>query len=106
MFEKVLIANRGEVALRIHRACREMGIKTVAAHSEADANAINVWVANNALNIAGAAEGDAIELINLAGVRVLSATATGEAVQSISLSGIASGAYIVKAGAATVKVIK
>lgn len=73
---------------------------------EADANAINVWVANNALNIAGAAEGDAIELINLAGVKVLSATATGEAVQSISLSGIASGAYIVKAGAATVKVIK
>ena len=32
MFEKVLIANRGEVALRIHRACREMGIRTVAVH--------------------------------------------------------------------------
>lgn len=73
---------------------------------EADADAVKVWVANNALNIAGAAEGDAIELINLAGVKVLSATATGEVVQSISLSGIASGAYIVKAGAATVKVIK
>ncbi len=73
---------------------------------EADADAVKVWVANNALNIAGAAEGDAIELINLAGVKVLSATATGEAVQSISLSGIASGAYIVKVGAATVKVIK
>ena len=42
MFEKVLIANRGEVALRIHRACREMGIKTVAVHSEADANAMHV----------------------------------------------------------------
>src|SRR6202158_3334954 len=42
MFEKVLIANRGEIALRIHRACREMGIKTVAVHSTADANAMNV----------------------------------------------------------------
>ena len=37
MFEKVLIANRGEIALRIHRACREMGIRTVAVHSTADA---------------------------------------------------------------------
>ena len=39
MFEKILIANRGEIALRIQRACREMGIKTVAIHSEADADA-------------------------------------------------------------------
>ena len=38
MFEKILIANRGEIALRIQRACREMGIKTVAIHSEADAS--------------------------------------------------------------------
>ncbi len=73
---------------------------------EAEGNSINVWVANEVLNVAGAAEGDAIEVINLAGVKVLSATATGEAVQTISLNGIASGAYIVKAGAATVKVIK
>lgn len=78
---------------------------TVAAN-EADANSVNVWVANNNLNIAGAAEGDAIEAINLAGVKIISAAATGEAVQAISLSGIASGAYIVKVGAATVKVIK
>src|SRR6266436_756238 len=41
MFEKVLIANRGEIALRIHRACREMGIKTVAVHSTTDADAIH-----------------------------------------------------------------
>ncbi len=36
MFEKILIANRGEIALRINRACKEMGISTVAVHSEAD----------------------------------------------------------------------
>lgn len=51
MFEKVLIANRGEVALRIHRACREMGIKTVAVHSEADADAMHVRLADEAVCI-------------------------------------------------------
>lgn len=51
MFEKVLIANRGEVALRIHRACREMGIKTVSVHSEADANAMHVRLADEAVCI-------------------------------------------------------
>ena len=51
MFEKILIANRGEVALRIHRACRDMGIKTVAVHSEADANAMHVRLADEAVCI-------------------------------------------------------
>ena len=51
MFEKVLIANRGEVALRIHRACREMGIKTVAVHSQADASAMHVRLADEAVCI-------------------------------------------------------
>lgn len=51
MFEKVLIANRGEVALRIHRACREMGIRTVAVHSEADSNAMHVRLADEAVCI-------------------------------------------------------
>ena len=51
MFEKILIANRGEIALRIQRACREMGIKTVAVHSLADANAMHVRMADEAVCI-------------------------------------------------------
>ncbi|MFN3460017.1 MAG: acetyl-CoA carboxylase biotin carboxylase subunit [Oceanibaculum sp.] len=51
MFEKILIANRGEIALRIHRACREMGIHTVAIHSTADANAMHVRLADESVCI-------------------------------------------------------
>ena len=53
MFEKVLIANRGEVALRINRACHEMGIKTVAVHSTADNDAMHVRLADEAVCIGG-----------------------------------------------------
>src|SRR5574338_1085809 len=49
MFEKVLIANRGEIALRIHRACREMGIHTVAVHSTAAADAMHVRLADESV---------------------------------------------------------
>jgi acetyl-CoA carboxylase biotin carboxylase subunit len=49
--EKLLIANRGEIALRIHRACQEMGIKTVAVHSTADADAMHVRLADEAVCI-------------------------------------------------------
>jgi acetyl-CoA carboxylase biotin carboxylase subunit len=51
MFEKVLIANRGEIALRIHRACQEMGVRTVAVHSTADANAMHVRLADESVCI-------------------------------------------------------
>ena len=51
MFEKILIANRGEIALRIQRACRELGIRTVAVHSEADADATYVKLADESVCI-------------------------------------------------------
>src|SRR5882757_1816310 len=49
MFEKVLSANRGEIALRINRACKEMGIATVAIHSTADADAMHVRLADESV---------------------------------------------------------
>src|ERR687897_1016483 len=51
MFGKILIANRGEIALRIQRACRELGIKTVVVHSEADAEAKYVKLADESVCI-------------------------------------------------------
>jgi acetyl-CoA carboxylase biotin carboxylase subunit len=58
VFEKILIANRGEIALRIQRACREMGIKTVAVHSEADADAKYVMLADESVCIGPAPSRD------------------------------------------------
>ena len=51
LFQKILIANRGEIALRIQRACRELGIPTVAVHSTADAEAMHVRLADESVCI-------------------------------------------------------
>lgn len=53
MFSKILIANRGEIAIRIIRACKELGIRTVAVFSEADSNCLHVQLADEALCIGG-----------------------------------------------------
>ena len=74
MFEKILIANRGEIALRIHRACKEMGISTVAVHSNADANAMHVRLADESVCLGPASAKDSY--LNIPAI-VSAATITG-----------------------------
>lgn len=69
MFQKILVANRGEIALRIMRACHEMGIQTVAVHSEADTNSLHVRFADEAVCIGPNAPGDSYLNVN----RIISA---------------------------------
>jgi acetyl-CoA carboxylase biotin carboxylase subunit len=78
MFEKVLIANRGEIALRIHRACREMGIQTVAVHSTADANAMHVRLADESVCIGPPAARDSY--LNVAAILSAAAITGADAI--------------------------
>ncbi len=75
MFQKILIANRGEIAVRIIRACREMGIKTVAVYSEADKEALHTMLADEAVCIGPAASSESY----LDMERILSACVTMKA---------------------------
>ncbi|NHO32296.1 acetyl-CoA carboxylase biotin carboxylase subunit [Acetobacter fallax] len=74
MFSKILIANRGEIALRILRACREMGIRTVAVHSTADESAMHVRLADEAVCIGPPSAKDSY--LNVAAI-LSAATITG-----------------------------
>ncbi len=74
MFSKVLIANRGEIALRVHRACKELGISTVAVHSTADANAMHVRLADESVCIGPPAAKDSY--LNIAAI-IAAAEITG-----------------------------
>ncbi len=70
VFKKILIANRGEIAVRVIRACKELGIRTVAIHSEADANALHTRLADESVCV-GPSE-DSLSYRNIP--NVLSAT--------------------------------
>jgi len=74
MFEKILIANRGEIAVRIIRACHEMGIKTLAVYSEADATSMHVQLADEAICIGPATSADSYLKID----RIISAAEIGD----------------------------
>ena len=73
MFNKILIANRGEIAVRIIRACREMGIETVAVYSEADRDALHTQLADEAICIGPASPKESyLNIQNIISATVLS----------------------------------
>src|SRR5467141_3483243 len=74
MFEKVLIANRGEIALRIIRACKELGIRTLAVYSEADVDSLHVQLADESICIGAAPSSESYLKID----RILSAAEIGD----------------------------
>lgn len=78
MFKKVLIANRGEIALRIHRACKEMGIQTVAIHSTADENSMVVRLADESVCIGPPAAKDSY--LNIPAILTAAAITGAEAI--------------------------
>ena len=78
MFSKILIANRGEIAVRIIRACREMGISTVAVYSQADKNALHVSMADESYCICGAQVADSY--LNMAAILEVAVVSGAQAI--------------------------
>src|SRR6058998_3838484 len=74
MFEKVLIANRGEIALRVIRACKELGIRTLAVYSEADVDSLHVQLADEAICIGAPPSSESYLKID----RIMSAAEVGD----------------------------
>ncbi|HEY5037313.1 MAG TPA: acetyl-CoA carboxylase biotin carboxylase subunit [Chthoniobacterales bacterium] len=74
MFEKILIANRGEIALRVIRACKELGIRTLAVYSEADIDSLHVQLADESICIGSAPSSDSYLKID----RIMSAAEVGD----------------------------
>ena len=74
MFEKILIANRGEIALRVIRACKELGIRTLAVYSEADVDSLHVQLADEAICIGAAPSSESYLKID----RIMSAAEVGD----------------------------
>lgn len=78
MFSKILIANRGEIAVRIIRACREMGISTVAVYSQADKDALHVSMADESYCIGGPQVGDSY--LNMAAILTVAVISGAQAI--------------------------
>ena len=78
MFQKILIANRGEIAVRIIRACKDMGIQTVAVYSEADRDALHVSLADESYCIGGAQVGESY--LNMSAILTVAEATKSEAI--------------------------
>src|SRR5438876_11875366 len=74
MFEKILIANRGEIALRVIRACKELGIRTLAVYSEADVDSLHVQLADESIRIGAPPSSESYLKID----RIMSAAEVGD----------------------------